>query len=992
MRILIRYAMYTCVVLCLFLQSAFTQTKLIRGKVVDSKDGTPIVGATVRILNSKVLTVTNAEGVFELKSPEKATTLIITFVGFKSLETPIDSDLSNLKLEDAGTQSLSEVVVVGYGTKIKKDITSSISKVTGKEFENLPLPSFEQALQGRASGVFINSGSGKLGQGLNIRIRGISSISANQQPFVVIDGVPVLSQPIGSYDEPDNPLATINPDDIESIEILKDAASSAIYGARASNGVILVTTKSGKAGKTKISAGVYTGWSKPTRKGEFLNTAQYKELFTAAAENAGLDVAEEFEAETGTKDWNSNNDTKWSDLSFQNGYVQQYNISMNGGDARTKFLISGSWNDQKGILLTNRLRRGNGRINIDHSLNKNFRVGINLSLSKGLNNRLYSDNSFTNPLQLNALSPLQSAYLPSGKPNSNTIYYNNLIEVANSKKLATTYQSISNAFAEWRIIPSLVFRSQVGLNWNNLQEDEFLGRETIDGAPGGSSFSNQVTSTIVTYTNTLNFNKSITEESNFDALAGIEYQTGKNEGSSVTGIVFPDDRFTKISSAAIISAGSSTATEYTFASYFAKANYKFKDRYLLGASYRIDGSSRFGKDNRYGSFPAASAGWIISEENFLRNSSAVSFLKLRASYGRTGNAEIGNFSSRSLFQAAAYANISGLITSQLGIPTLSWEKTNQFDVGLDFGFANNRISGEVDYFDKDTRDLLFNVPAPAVNGFTTITKNIGAMRNRGWEFVLNATILNGLFRWTASANISTYVNKVTKLVVPVPPQSRTLGRLAEGQPFGQFYGLKYAGVDPSNGDALYFKNDGSKTNDVSEAEDMIVGNPNPDYYGGINSHFSYRGFDLDIQCQFVKGGDIYNMAGIFQSVNGDYFDNQTVDQMKYWKKAGDITDIPQPRLYEGNGTDKSSRWVQDGSYFRVKSVNLGYNIPRSLLKRFKMDNARVYVAGLNLFTFTKYTGYDPEVNATYVNSVTLGHDFYTPPQARTISVGLNIGL
>lgn len=975
--------------LLFFLNVTVSQTKQLKGKVTDVRDGTPISGATIQAKNASVSTITDASGNFQLTVPESVTQLIVSFVGFKKLEVSVNADLSNLQMEDSGPEALSEVVVVGYGTKIKRDITSSISKVTSKEFENLPLPSFEQALQGRASGVFINSGSGKLGQALNIRIRGISSISANQQPFIVIDGVPVLSQAIGSYDEPDNPLASINPDDIESIEVLKDAASSAIYGARASNGVILVTTKSGKAGKTKITAGVYTGWSKPTKKGEFLNAAQYKELFTAAAENVGYDIAEEF----GPDEWNGSTDTRWSDLSFQNGHIQQYNISLNGGDARTKFLVSGSWNDQKGILITNRLRRANGRINLEHNLNNSIKLGVNLSLSKTLNNRLYSDNSFTNPLQLNAMPPLQAAYLPDGKPNPNTLYYNNLIEIANSKKLVTNYQSISNAFAELKITPALLFRSQVGLNWNNMQEDEFLGRETEDGAPGGYAFSNQVTSTIVTYTNTLNFNKEFGEDHQLDALAGIEYQEGKIEGSSVTGRAFPDDRFTKIASAAIITAGSSTATEYTFASYFAKANYKFKNRYLLGASYRIDGSSRFGRENRYGSFPAVSAGWILSEENFLANSSAVSFLKLRASYGKTGNAEIGNFSARSLYTAAAYAGISGLVASQIGIPTLSWERADQFDIGLDFGFLNNRISGEVDYFDKDTKDLLFDVPTPAINGFSTITKNIGSMRNRGWEFVLNGNILQGPFKWSASVNISTYVNRVTKLVVPVPPQSRTLGRLAEGQPFGQFYGLKYAGVDPDNGDALYLKADGSKTNDPAEASDMIIGDPNPDYYGGFNNRLSYRGFDLDIQCQFVKGGEIFNSAGIFQSVNGDYFDNQTADQMNYWKKPGDITNIPQPRLYDGNGTIKSSRWVQDGSYFRVKSVNLGYNIPRQILSRFKMETARVYVAALNLFTFTNYTGYDPEVSSgEYLNSVTLGHDFYTPPQARTISVGINIGL
>jgi TonB-dependent starch-binding outer membrane protein SusC len=304
----------------------------------------------------------------------------------------------------------------------------------------------------------------------------------------------------------------------------------------------------------------------------------------------------------------------------------------------------------------------------------------------------------------------------------------------------------------------------------------------------------------------------------------------------------------------------------------------------------------------------------------------------------------------------------------------------------------NRISGEIDFFHKKTKDLLLNVPVPAINGYTSITKNIGDMTNKGVEFVLNGTIFRGEFTWTSSLNISTYKNEVTRLVSPVSPTSRTLGRLAVGAPYGQFYGKKYMGVDPDNGDALYLGSDGKPTNDYVAAVDTVVGNPNPDFYGGWNNRFSYKGFDLDIQCQFVNGGDLYNIAGFFQSVNGDYFDNQTTDQMNYWKNPGDITSIPQPRLYDGNGAGKSSRWVQDGSYFRVKSVNLGYNLSKNTLKPLKIESARVYVSANNLFTFTKYTGYDPEVNTQYTGNVNLGHDFYTPPQARTITVGVNIGL
>lgn len=974
----------------LCMQFLWAQT-VVTGRVTDARDGTPLPGVTVTIKNTNQSTVTAADGTYSISVPANGR-LIFSYVGYQNVE--VGADNAGAVTLTQGENSLNEVVVVGYGTKIKRDVTSSISKINNRDFQNLPLPSFESALQGRAAGVFINQGSGKLGQGLNVRVRGISSISANQQPFIVIDGVPVVSQSLGSATEPDNPLATLNPDDIESIEVLKDAASAAIYGARASNGVILITTKSGKAGRTKVNFGYFTGWSEPTKKQEFLNAAQYKELFTVAAQNSdfgALDPADEFAGETGTDDWNSTNDVNWADEAFQQGRINQYNLSLTGGDARTRFLLSGSWNDQKGIILGNRLNRGNVRLNLDHSLTSRIKLGTNLSLVKSDNYRVPSDNAFTNPLQLNALPPMQSIYDADGNLNAATLYYNNLIDQVASSNVATTYRSISNAFGELSIFPSLTFRSQVGLDWNNLQEEQYLGRETLDGAPTGQGFNNQVTATIVTYTNTLNFRKNFSEMHNLDGLAGIEYQKGSTTGASVSGRAFPSNRFTKIASAAIIDAGSSTETGFAFVSYFARANYKLNDRYLLGASFRVDGSSRFSEEERYGVFPAVSAGWIISEEGFLDNQDVLSFLKLRGSWGRTGNAEIGNFSSLTLYSASAYADIAGLVASQIGVPDLRWERTDQLDVGLDFGFLNNRISGEVDYFKKNTRDLLLNVPLPSVNGFSNIVKNIGSMENKGWEFVLNANILTGDLKWTFSGNVSTYDNKVTKLVAPVPAGQRTLGRLAVGAPFGQFYGRKYMGVDPANGDALYMTADGKTTNQYSLGVDTVLGNPNPDFYGGINNRFSFKGFDLDIQTQFVKGVDVYNVAGFFQSVNGDYFDNQTVDQMRYWKQPGDVTDVPQPRLYSGNGAGKSSRWVQDGSYFRIKTVNLGYNIPRSITSRAKIETARIFVAGTNLLTLTDYNGYDPEVNTTYVGNLNLGHDFYTPPQAKTISVGVNIG-
>ncbi|MBD0288704.1 MAG: SusC/RagA family TonB-linked outer membrane protein, partial [Flavisolibacter sp.] len=420
----------------LCVQFLWAQTRVVTGRVTDA-NGSPIQGVSVTIKNTSIGTVTNEQGTFQLNAPENST-LVFSFVSFQSLERPANGNL-NVSLTP-GDNSMNEVVVVGYGTRVRREVTSSIAKVTNRDFQNLPLPSFESALQGRAAGVFINQGSGKLGQGLKIRVRGISSISANQQPFVVIDGVPVVSQALGSATEPDNPLATLNPDDIESIEVLKDAASAAIYGARASNGVILVTTKSGKTGKTKVNLGYFTGWSEPTRKQKFLNAAQYRELFTAAAVNEGYDPAEEFANETGTNDWNDTNDVNWADEAFQKGSISQYNVSLTGGDTRTKFLLSGSWNDQKGILLGNRLNRANGRLNLDHTLNDKIRLGTNLSLVKSDNYRVASDNDFTNSLQLNAIPPLHPKYGPDGKLNRATLYYNNLIDQEAASNIATTYR------------------------------------------------------------------------------------------------------------------------------------------------------------------------------------------------------------------------------------------------------------------------------------------------------------------------------------------------------------------------------------------------------------------------------------------------------------------------------------------------------------------------------------------------------------------------
>ena len=983
-------------------QMVLAQTKTITGVVTSGDDGQPLPGVSVLIKGTTDGTSTQVDGSYSLAVPANAT-LVYTFVGMGTQEIVVGQQATiNVTLRTSAAD-LNEVVVVGYGTQLKADLTGSIARVAGKEIENLPITSVEQGLQGRTSGVYINSGSGKLGQGIQIRVRGSASVSASNQPLYVIDGIPVTSQDLSTTnDEPLNPIADINPNDIESFEILKDAAAAAIYGSRASNGVVLITTKKGKVGKTKVDFGYYTGFSRPTRKREWLNSAEYFELFDEAIVNAGFDNVDTPEgiaavyADEGGLDRSSTFNQNWAEEAFQKGNIAQYSISASGGDAKTRFYISGNYNDQKGIILGNAFTRATGRINLDHSITNKLKIGTNISLIRSVNNRVPNDNSFTNPLQLVALPPIQPKIDPeTGELNRNTLYYNNLLELNNGFEVGTTYRTISNFFASYDIVPGLTFRSEYGLDLLNLEEEIFRGRLTETGSgTNGYGYNSQVRALNYTTNNTLNLDKVFNENHSFNAVLGFAFQEGTTNTAFVEGQNFPNDQLKKIASAATISSGSSTATGFSFLSYLGRVNYKFANKYLLGASARIDGSSRFGVNNRYGFFPSVSAGWIISDEAFLSNQNKISFLKLRASYGKTGNSEISNFASRGLYEAIAYADQAGIQPTSIPNPELTWENTIQVDAGLDFGFFNNRISGELDFYHRETKDLLLNVPLPATNGFTFLLQNVGNMTNKGVEFVLNTQNLTGAFKWQTSFNISRNINEVTKLnVAPIEGGGRNIGRVAEGEPLGYFYTIKYRGVDPANGDALYEAAGGETTNDSREAVRQKVGDPNPDFIGGLNNKFSFKGFDLDVLLQGVFGNDLYNTAGYFQSVNADYFDNQTKDQLSRWRQPGDITNVPQARFYGGNGSAPSSRWVQDGSFVRVKTITLGYNLPADLISKARLNNVRLYVAAQNLFTFTDYEGYDPEVNTTLsgLSNINLGHDFYTPPQAKTITFGVNFG-
>lgn len=970
--------------------SATAQTRAVSGRVTDAT-GSALPGVTVLERGTTNGTSTGADGSFSL-SVQPGATLVLSSIGFETQNVVVgDRTTVAVSLKSSATE-LGEAVVVGYGTQTKADVTGSVTQLSAKDVENVPTVSFEQAIQGRAPGVQINQSSGKLGAGVQIRVRGSSSVTASNQPLYVIDGIPVTSQDVGSDTEPLNPLADLNPNDIASITILKDAASSAIYGSRASNGVVLVTTKQGRQGKTKVNVGYYVGTSETTRRRKFLNAEQYKELFSEAATNEGYDPAEQF-ADNGL-DINSDVDQNWSDEPFQRGKVSQYDFNVSGGDAKTRFYLSTTYNDQTGIIIGNRYRRGSARINLDHSISEQLKVGFNLSLTRSVNDRTPNDNAFSNPVQLNALPPIQPKIDPAtGQLNKNTLYYNNLQDLENGRNRAGTYRSFSNVNLQYQPVKGLTLRTEAGADFLNLNEELYRAAGTQDGGNTGYGYSNQVQVINYTTNNTATYLKTIGEDHSIEALAGFSFQRSDAQGTSAEGRGFPNSEFTKVASAAIKTAGSGSDRDgFSFVSYFGRVNYAFRNRYLISGSVRRDGSSRFGANNKYGTFGAGSVGWVITEESFLKDNRFVNFLKLRASYGLTGNAEIGNFASRSLFGSLPYADQAGIAPGTvLGNPNLTWESTAQADLGLEFGFFDNRISGEVDVYEKKTTDLLLSRPLRYSGGYTSVTENIGSLRNRGLEISLNTRNIDKEFKWNTNFNISFNRNKITSLAAPI--QSQYLGSVREGQPIGIFYGRKYAGVDPANGDALYYTAEGTTTNNPALASLQIVGNPNPDFQGGITNTFSFKGFDLSALGQFTYGNDIYNAAGIYQSVNGDYFDNQTIDQLKRWQKPGDITNVPQARLYASNGTQVSSRWVTGGSFFRVKNITLGYTLPAELVKRGRMSSVRVYVLVQNLATITNYDGYDPEVNTAAFGAANylIGHDFYTPPLAKTFQAGINVG-
>ena len=1006
--------------------------KTISGTVKDG-NGEPLIGANVLAKGTATGAIADLDGNFEFILPANATTLVVSYTGYKTKEIEVGAEsIYNIILE-AG-QLLDEVVVVGYGSQIKSRLTGNIASIKADEVQGMPLVSVDQAIQGKAAGVFVNGGAGKLGQAVTVRVRGNSSISANSQPLYVIDGVPITTGDFGNYGGETNTLADINYNDVESIQVLKDASAGAIYGARAANGVVLITTKRGKAGKTSINFNLQTGNSEATKRLEFLNAAEFESFYryaTAYADKAdGIDPKDPDSNTSymfgpggfldyfsyGTYGTANQVDNDWQEGVFRVAPQLQGDLQISGGTDKTKYFVSGQFLNMDGTIIGNSLKRVTGRMNLDHQANDWLSFGVQMSMGRTDNQRLPDDNAFSNPLQSVALSPHTpftdpETGLPAGTPPGDVnipLYYNPVISLNYGSFKAISYRTLANVYGQVDFTKNLKFRTEFGSDILNQNEEGYFGSQTVRnqtraargiGSNYGTFVNNYNTNNYLAYNQTKGSHA-------FDATLGMGYQQSQTLTNFTEGFGFASDSYKKLASAATKSDGSSTETNFRFVSYFARANYSFNDKYLLGLSARIDGSSRFGANSRYGQFPAISAGWVISEEAFMKNIPALSFLKLRGSYGLTGNSEIGNFPQLGLAQGdAGYVGVPGQRPAQLANPDLKWETTAQADFGIDFGLFNNRISGEIDYYDKVTTDLLLEVNVPATTGYTRQFRNVGKLTNKGFEVVINTNNLVGDFKWNTSINWATNQNKVVDIQGQIIEGGiRNMNRVMEGQPIGVFFTREYAGVNPANGDALFYKNsknpDGTLNRETvtnsgyNSAERVVVGNPNPKFLGGITNTFSYKGVDLSVFVNGVYGNSInFYGVGQYSSANGIYEDNQTRDQLNAWRPDNTNTNVPEARYLRANGSQQSSRYILDGSYLRLRSVSLGYNLPKSILKQVHLEKARVYFSGTNLFTWTNYTGWDPEVNSdTFTSNFAQGNDFYTPPMPRTLLFGINIGI
>src|SRR5690554_6285077 len=964
----------------------------VTGVVTSSEDGLPIPGVTVRVQGSTVGTATDLNGRYSIGVQTGSEILVFSFVGMRTMEVEINNRSTIDLVMETEITSLEEYVFTSYGDQTRREVTGTIASVKGEVFENLPVQSFDRAMQGRVAGVQVTSNSGQPGGTLSVQVRGVGSINAGTQPLYIIDGVQVAAVGLSGQGS-QNALASINPNDIASIEVLKDAASASIYGAQAANGVVLITTKRGANERTKLRLSVQEGIVQPMELYQVMNANQLASIKRQAYINAGLNP-DDATAIFGSPGDRELTNTDWVDAMYRQGRLSVYDLSMSGGDEKTQFYISGSHTFHEGQIIMSDYTRTTGRLNLTHKPSSDLTINANIALSRQVTNGAIERGNFVNSPFVSAYSarPNVPIYNEDGTyapyPNAHLFGYNIVQGVNQELMRGTTYQTVSNIQLTYRILPWLSATGFAGIDFSD-NKDENNRPSTIPAFAdyGGSSFYSDSRLINTNANGNFNFNKKFDELHTVTGILGYEYKYETDEGTSAEGRNFPNPVLRYLQNAAVPYYVGGYYTEYKRSGFFSQARYDYDDRYTAEVTARRDGSSRFGEDNQWGTFGAVSVGWRISSEPFLQNVSWLDNLRVRASYGITGNSNIGNFQSRSLVGTGGqYLGYGALRYVQLGNDLLTWEQSASTNLGVDGTFFNGRIIATIDVWRKDTNKLLFNTQLPIDSGFGSITRNTGRLRNQGIDLDIQSTnVVLGRFKWTTSFNTSIFSNELLELYEGLD----SLGTdLFVGKPVESFYAYEYAGVNPANGSPMYLDKNGEYTYSVGDEDRRYIGSALPWTYGGLSNTLAYGPVSLEVFFQYQYGNlafnqDLYNLA----QAGSIGQNNQTRDQLNFWRGPGDITNTPKP--YErGNipghsGYQQfSTRLLSDGSYIRLKQVTLRYALPGQLLAKAGVREGNIYVQGLNLWTFTKYNGLDPEVNS-------IGTTYGTYPSSKQLTAGLN---
>jgi TonB-linked SusC/RagA family outer membrane protein len=963
------------------------QQRTVRGVVTSASDGQTLPGVTITVKGTVVGTVTDLDGNYELMVPGPDAVLVFSFVGMTTREIRVDDMIIlNVALE-SGIVGLEETVVVGYGTQRRIAITGSVQVVGGGKIEQIPIASFDQILQGQMAGVTVVSNSGRPGAPAKVNIRGVGSINAGTDPLYVVDGIPINAS-VSTFV---NPISSINPNDIESITVLKDASAAAIYGSRAANGVILVTTKRGRvAERSDITYRFQTGLTSIARDYfDIMNTSEkidYEiQLGIRNPNQPGLDSLRRI-------------NTDWRNEMFREGNMNSHELSSRGGTERTRYYFSGSYFYQDGILQRSNYNRITGRINFDHFVTDRVKLGTSLTTAfETYDWSVDAEGGYSN----NVYNPVFAAYLlnPYEQPRNedgewitqfDTYFGNPLRELELNIDQNNNIKLIGSVFAEYEPLENLTLRSSLGTDFYDYTYKLYYNPGSIWGSDERGSVTRGLTRTnTLTFTNTARYNYSFLLRHNFSFLAGIESIRNYVESFSGSGRGFPNDKLTQPGVTAVPTGFGGGLSEYSILSYLGGLNYNLDNKYYVDLTFRRDGSSRFGAANRYADFWSVGLSWNAIEEGFLSELDWLNSLRVRGSIGTSGNFSIGNYAHIGLYGfGATYFDRPASFPATPGDDELAWEKSLSYNIGIEYSLFD-RISSTVEVYKRISDGMLLSVPLSSTTGFSQAIRNAGTMHNQGIEATFDIEILRSPVSWNVGTNLSYNTNKITSLYLEtdefVPPLTSIIYRV--GEPYGVLYVNRFAGVNPANGDPLWYDGDGNITNEFRDGDAQILEGKNffPPFTGGFNSNLSWNNFQLGVFFSFVQNKWLLNNTRYFVESHGMFATyGQSRTLLDYWKEPGQLTSIPSP-FNPANSNRFDSRLIENASFLRLRNAVLSYDLPQSWARQTRIaQSLRIYIQAQNLFTWSTYSGFDAEQDG-YL-------DLSAYPAVRTISFGIDLGL